>query len=190
MTISVQPDTAAAETPMEITDQEREQIERANATTKTPVVFIHGLWLLPSSWDNWVDVFEEAGYVGLTPSWPDDPETVEGARAEPEVLANKTLEHIAHHTTQIVTALDKKPALIGHSTGGLLAEMLAGRGLSAATVAIDPGVFRGVLPLPLPALRSSGRFLVNPLNRHRAITLTFEQFKYSWANNLDDEEAK
>ena len=154
------------------------------------MVFIHGLWVLPSSWDGFAAVFEEAGYVPLTPSWPDDPETVEVARAEPEVLANKTLEQIAHHTTQIVEALDKKPALIGHSTGGLLAEMLAGRGLSAATVAIDPGVFRGVLPLPLPALRSAGRFLVNPLNRHRAITLTFDQFKYSWANNLDEQEAK
>ena len=146
--------------------------------------------MLPSSWDRFAAVFEEAGYIPLTPNWPDDPETVEVARAEPEVLANKTLEQIAHHTTEIVDALDKKPALIGHSTGGLLAEMLAGRGLSAATVAIDPGVFRGVLPLPLPALRSAGRFLVNPLNRHRAITLTFDQFKYSWANNLDDQEAK
>ena len=176
--------------PTLISEREHDQIERANASTATPVVFIHGLWVLPSSWDGFAAVFEEAGYVPLTPSWPDDPETVEVARAEPEVLANKTLEQIAHHTTQIVEALDKKPALIGHSTGGLLAEMLAGRGLSAATVAIDPGVFRGVLPLPLPALRSAGRFLVNPLNRHRAITLTFDQFKYSWANNLDEQEAK
>jgi non-heme chloroperoxidase len=173
-----------------IMEREHEQIERANSSTATPVVFIHGLWVLPSSWDRFAAVFEEAGYAALTPNWPDDPETVEVARAEPEVLANKTLEQIAHHTTEIIDALDTKPVLIGHSTGGLLAEMLAGRGLAAATVAIDPGVFRGVLPLPLPALRSSGRFLVNPLNRHRAITLTFEQFKYSWANNLDEQEAK
>ena len=176
--------------PTLISEREHDQIERANASTATPVVFIHGLWVLPSSWDRFAAAFEEAGYVPLTPSWPDDPETVEVARAEPEVLANKTLEHIAHHTTEIVSALDKKPVLIGHSTGGLLAEMLAGRGLSAATVAIDPGVFRGVLPLPLPALRSAGRFLINPLNCHRAITLTFDQFKYAWANNLDEQEAK
>jgi non-heme chloroperoxidase len=173
-----------------ITERELEQVERANATTATPVVFIHGLWLLPSSWDRWVALFEEAGYVALTPDWPDDPETVEGARAEPEVLANKTLKQVADHTTRIITGLDKKPAVIGHSTGGLLAEMLAGRGLSAATVAIDPGVFRGVLPLPLSVLREVGPFLVNPLTRRRAITLKFDQFKSAWANALDEKEAK
>ncbi len=129
-------------------------------------------------------LFEEAGYVALTPSWPDDPETVEVARANPEVLAKKTLRQVADYTTEIITALHKKPAVIGHSTGGLPAEMLAGRGLSAATVAIDPGVFRGVLPLPLSVLKGVGPFLVNPLTRGRAITLTLDQFKYGWANAL------
>jgi non-heme chloroperoxidase len=174
----------------QITPQETQQIKDANASGRTPVVFIHGLWLLPSSWERWVALFEEAGYVGLTPAWPDDPETVEGARAEPEILANKTLKQVADHTTEIINALDKKPAVIGHSTGGLLAEMLAGRGLSVATVAIDPGVFRGVLPLPLSVLKGVGPFLLNPLTRRRAITLTFDQFKYGWANALDDKEAK
>ena len=173
-----------------ITEHEAAQVERANASNATPVVFVHGLWLLPSSWDNWVTLFEEAGYVGLTPSWPDDPETVEEARANPDVLAKKTLKQVADHTTEIINALDKKPAVIGHSTGGLLAEMLAGRGLSAATVAIDPGVFRGVLPLPASVLKGVGPFLVNPLTRGRAITLTFDQFKYGWANALDEKEAK
>jgi non-heme chloroperoxidase len=172
-----------------ITAGEREQIKRANATTATPVVFIHGLWLLPSSWDDWSALFEEAGYVALTPDWPDDPETIEAARAEPEVLANKTLKQVADHTTQVVNALDRKPAIIGHSTVGLLAEMLAGRGLSAVTVAIDPGVFRGVLPLPLSVLRGVGPLLVDPRTRGRAITLTFDQFRYGWANALDEEEA-
>src|SRR5262249_33176746 len=129
-------------------ERENQEIVAANSSDKTPVVFIHGLWLLPSSWANWADLFEQAGYAPLPPDWPDDPQTVEGARAEPEVLAKKTLEQVADHTTEIINALDKKPAVIGHSTGGLLAQMLAGRGLSAATVAIDPGVFRGVLPLP------------------------------------------
>jgi len=173
-----------------ISERELQQIERANATPATPVVFIHGLWLLPSSWDKWAALFEEAGYVALTPDWPDDPQSVEGARAEPEVLAGKTLKQVADHTTQVINALARKPAVIGHSTGGLLAEMLAGRGLSAATVAIDPGVFRGVLPLPLSVLRGVGPFLINPLTRRRAITLTFDQFKFGWANALDDKEAK
>ena len=172
-----------------ITDAERAQIERANASTATPVVFIHGLWLLPSSWDNWAELFEEAGYIALTPDWPDDPESVEVARAEPEALAGKTLKQVADHTTEVLGALDKKPILIGHSTGGLLAEMLAGRGLAAVTVAIDPGVFRGVLPLPLSVLRGVGPFLINPRTRGRAITLTFDQFRYGWANALDEQEA-
>jgi non-heme chloroperoxidase len=173
-----------------ITERELSQIERANASTATPVVFIHGLWLLPSSWDRWAALFEEAGYVALTPDWPDDPATVQGARAEPEILAKKTLKQVADHTTEIIKALDKKPVVMGHSTGGLVAEMLAGRGLSAATVAIDPGVFRGVLPLPISVLKGVGPFLLNPLTRGRAITLTFDQFKYGWANALDEKEAR
>src|ERR1044071_5335827 len=99
-----------------MTDRETAQIERANASSATPVVFVHGLWLLPSSWDNWVTLFEEAGYVGLTPDWPDDPETVEEARANPDVLAGKTLKQVADHTTEVINALDKKPAVMGHST--------------------------------------------------------------------------
>jgi len=173
-----------------ISERERREIEAANTSEKTPVVFIHGLWLLPSSWAKWVDLFEQAGYAPLTPDWPDDPQTVEGARAEPEVLAKKSLEQVADHTTEIIDALDRKPAVIGHSTGGLLAQMLAGRGLSAVTVAIDPGVFRGVLPLPGSVLRGVGPFLVDPRTRSRAITLSFDQFKYGWANALDEKEAK
>ena len=173
-----------------ITEHEREQIRRANAISATPVVFVHGLWLLPSSWDPWAAMFEEAGYVALMPDWPDDPQTVQDARANPDVLAKKTLGQIADHTAEIIESLDQKPVIIGHSTGGLLAQMLAGRGLAAATVAIDPGVFRGVLPLPPSVLKSSGPFLINPLNRRRAITLTFDQFKYAWANQLEEEEAK
>jgi non-heme chloroperoxidase len=173
-----------------ISERENREIEAANASGHTPVVLIHGLWLLPSSWANWADFFKQAGYAPLTPDWPDDPDTVDQARANPRVLAGKTLEQVADHTTEIINALDKKPVVMGHSTGGLLAQMLAGRGLAAATVAIDPGVFRGVLPLPAPVLKGVGPFLVNPRTRGRAITLTFSQFQYSWANALDDQEAK
>jgi pimeloyl-ACP methyl ester carboxylesterase len=173
-----------------ITEREQRQIDKANASGRTPVVFIHGLWLLPSSWDNWVGLFEENGYAGLTPSWPDDPETVQEARNNPDVFANKTLKQVADHTAKVIGRLHKKPAVMGHSTGGLLTYMIADRGLSAASVAIDAGPFRGVLPLPLSALRSSSPVLRNPLNRSRAITLTFDQFKYGWANALDDKEAR
>jgi non-heme chloroperoxidase len=170
--------------------REAEQVERANATGKTPVVFIHGLWLLPSSWDNWAELFEQAGYAAVTPSWPDDPETIDEARAHPEVFAGKTLGQVADHVAEVIGALNEKPVVMGHSTGGLLAQMIADRGLSAATVAIDPGPFRGVLPLPVAALRSAAPVLKNPLNRNRAVMLTLDQFKYGWANALSDDEAK
>src|SRR5687768_12630778 len=173
-----------------LTEREKRQIEQANASGRTPVVFIHGLWLLPSSWDNWAGFFEDAGYAAVTPSWPDDPETVEEARANPDVLARKTLGQVADHTAEVIGKLDKKPAVMGHSTGGLLAQIIADRGLSAVTVAIDPGPFRGVLPLPLSTLRVSSTVLRNPLNRGRAVTLTRDQFKYGWANALDDEETE
>jgi pimeloyl-ACP methyl ester carboxylesterase len=179
---------AAAQTAS-VTPREAEQVERANAGGKTPAVFIHGLWLLPSSWDRWAELFEEAGYAALTPSWPDDPETIEEARANPDAFAGKTLGQVADHVAEIIGSLDKKPAVLGHSTGGLLAQILADRGLSAATVAIDPGPFRGVLPLPVSSLRSAAPVLTNPRNRNRAVTLTLEQFKYGWANALSDEEA-
>jgi non-heme chloroperoxidase len=176
--------------PTTIIDHELEQIRQANASQATPVVFVHGLWLLPSSWANWADFFNRAGYAPLTPVWPDDPGTVEEARANPDVLAKKSLRQIADHTTEVIEALDRKPVIMGHSTGGLLAEMLAGQGLAAVTVAIDPGVFRGVLPLPASTLKVAGPFLINPAWRGRAITLTFDQFKYGWANALDEDEAK
>src|ERR687898_655365 len=178
--------------PPTTTSSEREtrQVEQANASGRTSVVFIHGLWLLPSSWDRWAELFEDAGYAAVTPSWPDDPETVAEARAHPEVFARKTLGQVADHTAEVIGRLEKKPAVMGHSTGGLLAQIIADRGLSAATVAIDPGPFRGVLPLPVSALRSAAPVLANPLNRNRAVTLTLDQFKYGWANALSDDEAK
>ena len=174
----------------EITEREQEEIDAANKSDSTPVVFIHGLWLLPSSWDRWGEFFKKAGYAPLAPDWPDDPETVEQARANPDVFAKKTLKQIGDHTAEVIGGLTKKPAVMGHSTGGLLAQLIADRGLSAATVAIDPGPFRGVLPLPVSALRSAGPVLKNPLNRGRAVTLTLDQFKYGWATALDDDEAK
>jgi pimeloyl-ACP methyl ester carboxylesterase len=174
-----------------ISKRENREIEAANASDSTPVVFIHGLWLLPSSWDRWADFFRQAGYAPLTPDWPDDPATVEQARAEPEVLSKKTLGQVADHTSEVIEGLDRKPAVMGHSTGGLLAQIIAGRGLSAATVAIDPGPFRGVLPLPISTLRVSLPVLRNPLNRGRAVTLSFDQFRYGWTNAIkSDDEAK
>src|SRR4051812_11452128 len=129
-----------------------QQIEHANQTGLTPVVFIHGLWLLPSSWDRWAEVFAAAGFAALTPGWPDDPETVEEAKAHPEVFAGKSIGDVVHHFGAVIDRLEVKPAVIGHSFGGLMTQILAGQGRSAVSVAIDPAPFRGVLPLPFSAL--------------------------------------
>jgi pimeloyl-ACP methyl ester carboxylesterase len=173
-----------------ITRYESEQIEKANATGKTPVVFIHGLWLLPSSWDRWIEVFEQAGYAPLAPGWPDDPQTVEEANANPDSFAKKTVGQVADHFQEAIEKLASKPAVVGHSFGGLLTEIIAGRGLSQASVAISPAPFRGVLPLPVSALKSSKPVLGNPANRNRAVPLTYEQFRYAFANAVEEDEAK
>ena len=173
-----------------ITGHEAEQIDRANATGLTPVVFIHGLWLLPSSWDRWATVFEEAGFTALTPGWPDDPETVEEANAHPEVFAGKSVGDVADHYDAVIRRLERKPAVVGPSFGGLLTQIVAGRGLSAVSVAIDPAPFRGVLPLPISALRAGSPVLSKPGNRNRAVPLTYDQFRYSFANAVTEDEAK
>jgi non-heme chloroperoxidase len=174
----------------EITEYEADQITAANQSGATPVVFIHGLWLLPSSWDRWRAVFEQAGYTTLAPGWPDDPNTVDEANAHPEVFAKKSVGQVADHFESVIGELTKKPAIVGHSFGGLLTQILAGRGLSAASVAIDPAPFRGVLPLPISALKSSSPVLGNPANHGRAVPLTYEQFRYAFANAVTEEEAK
>src|SRR5215208_4684509 len=167
-----------------------EQVAAANAGGKLPVVFVHGLWLLPSSWDRWTAVFAEAGFAAVTADWPDDPPTVAEANAHPEVMAGKSVGDVAHHVAELIGTLARKPAVVGHSFGGLLAQIIAGHGLSAATVAIDPAPFRGVLPLPISSLKSAWPVLGNPANPKRAVTLSLEQFKYGWANVLSDDEAK
>jgi pimeloyl-ACP methyl ester carboxylesterase len=172
--------------PRTVTDQ----IEAANDSDRTPVVFVHGLWLLRTSWQRWEELFEDAGYAPVSADWPDDPATVEAARATPEAFAGKGVRQVADHVAGLIARLERKPAVVGHSFGGLMAQIVAGRGLTVAAVAIDPAPFRGVLPLPIPALRAAFPVLGNPLNRGKAIALTFGQFRYGWANALDEDEAR
>ena len=173
-----------------LTEDEAKQVREANTSGRTPVVFVHGLFLLPTSWDRWADLFEHAGYAPLTPGYPDDPETVEEGKAHPEVFAGKSVGEVAEHFDEVIRGLSKKPVVIGHSFGGLFTEILAGRGLASASVAISPAPFRGVLPLPFSSLRVASSALRNPANRHRAIPLTYEQFRYAFANAVDEDQAK
>lgn len=172
-----------------ITSKEQQEIDRANASGLKPVVFVHGLWLLSSSWDRWRALFEEKGYTTLAPGWPDDPETVQEAHDDPDVFAHKRIKQVTDHYVDAIRQLKMRPAVIGHSFGGLIAQRLAGEGVAAVTVAIDPAPFRGVLPLPLSALKSSSAVLGNPLNYTRAVPLTFEQFRFAFANVVDEHEA-
>ncbi len=173
-----------------ITEHEAQQIAQANATGRTPVVFIHGLWLLASSWDRWAAMFEQEGYAPLTPDWPGDPQTVEQARANPRAFAGRTVGQVADHLDEVLGGLERKPALVGHSFGGLLAQILAGHGLAEVTVAIDPAPFRGVLALPISALRAARPVLANPLNLRRAVSLTYAQFHFAFANAVSELEAR
>jgi pimeloyl-ACP methyl ester carboxylesterase len=172
-----------------MTEREKQEIARANAGSRRPVVFVHGLWLLAQSWDRWRKLFEDAGFATLAPGWPDDPETVAEAREKPDVFAHKTVKQAADHYASICDQLKLKPAIVGHSFGGLITEILAGRGLSAASVAIDPAPFQGVLALPLSALKSASPVLFRPSSYQKSVPLTYEQFRYAFANVVDEAEA-
>ena len=172
-----------------VTAREQAEIDRANASGRQPVVFVHGLWLLPSSWAAWRDFFEEQGYTTLAPSWPDDPETVEEALAHPEVFAGKSVQGITDHVAAVIGRLERTPVLVGHSFGGLIVQKLAGLGLAAATVAVDPGPVKGVLPLPLSTLKVGSAVLLNPANYRRQVLLTREQFRFGFGNALSEAES-
>ena len=157
--------------------------------TKTPVLFIHGLWLHASSWQPWQDLFAEAGYEPVAPGWPGDGDTVEATRANPDAVANKGIDEITDHYAKIIDALPAPPILIGHSFGGLIAEKLLGMDRGAAAIAIDAAQIKGVLQLPLSSLRATLPVFANPANRHKAVSLTAKQFRYSFGNTLSEEES-
>ena len=156
---------------------------------RNPVVFIHGLWLHKSSWAPWEELFVHSGYDVLSPGWPGEEETVELARTNPDSVANKGIDDVVEHVAEAIGAMDPKPVLIGHSFGGMIAEKLLGQGRASAAIAIDAAQIKGVLPLPLSALRATLPVFKKPGNRHRAVMLTPEQFRYSFANALTEEES-
>jgi non-heme chloroperoxidase len=176
--------------PSPLTNTELEQIESANSSGSPVVVFVHGLWLLASSWDPWRAKFEAAGYATVAPGWPDDPTTVEAGRQHPEVFAGKSVGGITDHYVEAISKLTAKPAIVGHSFGGLITQKLAGLGLASVSVPIDPAPGRGVLPLPLSALKAALPALRDPRNRSRSVMLTYDQFRFAFANAVSEDEAE
>ncbi|MGW5240957.1 alpha/beta hydrolase [Monashia sp. NPDC004114] len=154
-----------------------------------PVVFIHGLWLHATSWSPWLDLFREAGYDPVAPGWPHEADTVEGARTDPDAVADLGIDDVTSHYAELIKSLDREPVIIGHSFGGLFAEKLLGQGAGAAAVAIDPAQIKGVLPLPLAQLRSGLPALKNPANLHKAISLTRKEFRFGFGNAVSEEES-
>ena len=172
------------------TARELGEIEIANTSGRSPVVFVHGLWLLAGSWQSWQDKFEAAGFATVAPGWPDEPESVGEGRANPSVFAGKSVGAITAYYADVIARLERKPAIVGHSFGGLVTQKLAGMGLGTVSVPIDPAPGRGVLPLPLSALRASFPALRNPANRKKAVMLTYDQFRFAFVNAVPEDEAR
>ena len=159
------------------------------AQKANPVVFIHGLWLHATSWESWQDFFSEAGYDTVAPGWPGDQDTVELARANPDSVANKGIDDVTDHYAAIIESLPSPPILIGHSFGGMIAEKLLGMNKGVAAVGIDAAQIKGVLRLPLSALHSTLPVFKNPANKHKSVSLTADQFRFSFGNAISEEES-
>jgi pimeloyl-ACP methyl ester carboxylesterase len=164
----------------------------ANGATsgKPTVVLIHGLWLTPRSWEEWIDRYQKAGYNVIAPSWPGLEGEVEAIRKDPSPLKRLKLKTVVDHYERIIRKLDAPPIIMGHSFGGLITQMLIDRGLGSAGVAIDSAQTAGVPVLPFSTLRVGFPILGNPFSYSRATSLSPSQFNYAFTNELSPPESK
>jgi non-heme chloroperoxidase len=154
------------------------------------IVFIHGAWLASNSWDRFAAFFAESGYATLAPEWPRKSGDVADLREAAAGVAGLGVEEIVDHYAAIIGALAEPPIVIGHSFGGLIAQILLGRGLGRATVAMDPAAPKGVKRVPLSSLRAAAPAIAHPSKRHGVVELEFEQFNYAFTNTWDPADAR
>ena len=133
--------------------------------------------------------FTAAGYRATAPSWPDEADTVEATRDEPDRQAGHGIDDLVDHYTNLIADLDRPPILIGHSFGGTIVERLLTPDHGAAGIAIDAAPIKGVLPVPVSSLRSAFPVLKHPSNRHRTVSLTAEEFRYGFGNAITPDES-
>lgn len=157
--------------------------------TKT-IVLIHGLWMTPSSWDGFRELYESRGYTVVTPNWPRMSGSVAKIRANAQKYAGLGIGEIVDHLEKIIRALPESPIIMGHSFGGLMTQLLLDRGLGAAGVAFEPAQPRGIFRIPLITLRAAAHVLLNPFNLNRVVDSSFEQFSFAFANGLTEAQAR
>jgi pimeloyl-ACP methyl ester carboxylesterase len=153
------------------------------------IVLIHGLWMTALCWENWKNRYESRGYKVVARSWPGMEGDIEALRRDPSAIAGLGLTEIVEHYEEIIEGVDRPPLIVGHSFGGLITQILLDRGLGAAGVAIASAAAKGVLLLPFSTIRVVAPVLSNPLNAHRALPLTPEQFHYAFTNTLSEEDS-
>ena len=163
---------------------------RAPSKGPDTIVLVHGFWVTPRSWEHWITRYQAKGYRVLAPAYPGFEVEVEGLRSDPSPIENLTVKAIMTRLETVVGGLAKPPIIIGHSAGGAFTQVLLDRGYGAVGVAIDSAPTEGVRVTPLPQLKASWPVLKNPANRHRAVPLTYDQWRYIFTNTFEEADAR
>jgi pimeloyl-ACP methyl ester carboxylesterase len=150
------------------------------------IVLVHGFWVTPRSWEDWIAHYEQKGFTVLAPAYPGFEVEVEALNADPTPIEKVTVPQIMERLEGVVGGLDRPPILMGHSAGGVFTQLLMDRGYGAVGVAINSAPTEGVKPVPLSQIRASFPVLKNPANRHRAVGFTFEQWHYAFTNTFSE----
>jgi pimeloyl-ACP methyl ester carboxylesterase len=159
-------------------------------STPDTIVLVHGFWVTPRSWENWVTHYEKRGFRVLAPAYPGFEVEVEALNADPTPITDVTVPQIIQHLTAVIEELPAPPIIVGHSAGGAFTQILLDHGLGAAGVALNSAPTEGVRVLPLSQVKATLPVLRNPANRHRAVGLSFDEWRYAFTNTFSEEEAR